>query len=226
MIAIQTYGLWTLVRAFPPTNPCTHVEAEILRLKIRGYGKKLRQTSNTRACSILPPRSGLTYSFLAATTAILLSQTSYFSTSVSVPCRIKHLSGLTNVCSNTGMDLAVLSDTSIRTSAMCWTHVSRSWISRCHSRGFTSFCHGQLLLLSVLSLITHLFTLCSLFGLIHNLRKQGGFDGETVFDDVSVLDLAALAYLPQVTRFGIIIDEQGVYVEDEGAEYQEEVFID
>ena len=47
-----------------------------------------------------------------------------------------------------------------------------------------------------------------------------------MFDDVSVLDLAALAYLPQVTRFGILIDEQGVYVEDEGAEYQEEVFID
>lgn len=58
------------------------------------------------------------------------------------------------------------------------------------------------------------------------LFVTGGFDGETVFDDVSVLDLAALAYLPQVTRFGIIIDEQGVYVEDEGAEYQEEVFID
>ncbi|KAG8744929.1 hypothetical protein FRC10_009164 [Ceratobasidium sp. 414] len=54
------------------------------------------------------------------------------------------------------------------------------------------------------------------------LVVTGGFDGEGVFDDVSILDLAALAYLPQVTRFGIIIDEQGVYVEDEGAEYQED----
>ncbi|CAE7146201.1 unnamed protein product [Rhizoctonia solani] len=51
------------------------------------------------------------------------------------------------------------------------------------------------------------------------LIVTGGFDGETVFEDVSVLDLAALAYLPQVTRFGIIINERGVYVEDEGAEY-------
>ncbi|KAF8755614.1 Kelch motif [Rhizoctonia solani] len=50
------------------------------------------------------------------------------------------------------------------------------------------------------------------------LVVTGGFDGEAVFDDVSILDLAALAYLPQVTRFGIIIDERGVYVEDEGAE--------
>ncbi|KAF8674897.1 Kelch motif [Rhizoctonia solani] len=47
------------------------------------------------------------------------------------------------------------------------------------------------------------------------LVVTGGFDGEAVFDDVSILDLAALAYLPQVTRFGIIIDERGVYVEDE-----------
>lgn len=54
------------------------------------------------------------------------------------------------------------------------------------------------------------------------LIVTGGFDGEIVYDDVSILDLAALAYLPQVTRFGIIIDEQGVYVEDEGAEYHEE----
>ncbi|KAH7345779.1 galactose oxidase [Rhizoctonia solani] len=51
------------------------------------------------------------------------------------------------------------------------------------------------------------------------LVVTGGFDGETVFEDVSILDLAGLAYLPQVTRFGIIINEQGVYVEDEGAEY-------
>ncbi|KAG8699065.1 hypothetical protein FRC09_006854 [Ceratobasidium sp. 395] len=58
------------------------------------------------------------------------------------------------------------------------------------------------------------------------LIVTGGFDGEAVFEDVSILDLAALAYLPQVTRFGIIIDEQGVYVEDEGAEYQEEGYVD
>ncbi|CAE6499586.1 unnamed protein product [Rhizoctonia solani] len=51
------------------------------------------------------------------------------------------------------------------------------------------------------------------------LVVTGGFDGETVFEDVSILDLAAMAYLPQVTRFGIIINELGVYVEDEGAEY-------
>ncbi|CAE6369152.1 unnamed protein product [Rhizoctonia solani] len=56
------------------------------------------------------------------------------------------------------------------------------------------------------------------------LVVTGGFDGETVFDDVSILDLAALAYLPQVTRFGIIIDERGVYVEDEGAEYAGDVY--
>ncbi|CAE6484383.1 unnamed protein product [Rhizoctonia solani] len=54
----------------------------------------------------------------------------------------------------------------------------------------------------------------------------GGFDGETVFEDVSILDLAALAYLPQVTRFGIIIDERGVYVEDEGVEYVGQGYIE
>ncbi|KAF8671636.1 Galactose oxidase [Rhizoctonia solani] len=54
------------------------------------------------------------------------------------------------------------------------------------------------------------------------LVVTGGFDGEAIFDDVSILDLAALAYLPQVTRFGIIIDQQGVYVEDEGTEYRED----
>ncbi|KAG8908914.1 hypothetical protein FRB99_000017 [Tulasnella sp. 403] len=34
----------------------------------------------------------------------------------------------------------------------------------------------------------------------------GGFDGHIVFDDVWVLDLAAAAYLPQVTSFGIFVD--------------------
>lgn len=31
----------------------------------------------------------------------------------------------------------------------------------------------------------------------------GGFDGHTVFDDVWLLDLAAAAYLPQVTSFSL-----------------------
>jgi Rab9 effector protein with kelch motifs len=31
----------------------------------------------------------------------------------------------------------------------------------------------------------------------------GGFNGHDVFDDVHVLDLAAAAYLPQVTSFSI-----------------------
>ncbi|KAG8993870.1 hypothetical protein FRB94_010319 [Tulasnella sp. JGI-2019a] len=34
----------------------------------------------------------------------------------------------------------------------------------------------------------------------------GGFDGHAVFDDVWVLDLAAAAYLPQVTSFGIFVE--------------------
>ncbi|KAJ1302192.1 hypothetical protein OPQ81_001018 [Rhizoctonia solani] len=55
------------------------------------------------------------------------------------------------------------------------------------------------------------------------LIVTGGFDGDTVYEDVSILDLAGLSYLPQVTRFGIIIDEQGVYVADEGAEYGGEI---
>ncbi|KAF8749255.1 galactose oxidase [Rhizoctonia solani] len=41
------------------------------------------------------------------------------------------------------------------------------------------------------------------------LVVTGGSDGEAIFDDVTILDLAALAYLPQVTRFGIIIDQRG-----------------
>ncbi|GAB1527087.1 hypothetical protein RhiTH_010262 [Rhizoctonia solani] len=58
----------------------------------------------------------------------------------------------------------------------------------------------------------------------HNGQSRS--DGEAVFDDVSILDLAALAYLPQVTRFGIIIDQRGVYVEDEGAEYREDGYFE
>ncbi|KDQ17093.1 hypothetical protein BOTBODRAFT_156457 [Botryobasidium botryosum FD-172 SS1] len=34
----------------------------------------------------------------------------------------------------------------------------------------------------------------------------GGFDGHSVFDDVWILDLAAAAYLPQVTSFSLMID--------------------
>jgi hypothetical protein len=42
----------------------------------------------------------------------------------------------------------------------------------------------------------------------------GGFDGHIVFDDLWILDLAGLAYLPQVTSFGISIDDG----EEEGEE--------
>ncbi|KAG8894376.1 hypothetical protein FRC00_009039 [Tulasnella sp. 408] len=34
----------------------------------------------------------------------------------------------------------------------------------------------------------------------------GGFDGHVVYDDVWILDLAAAAYLPQVTSFGIFVE--------------------
>ncbi|KIO21768.1 hypothetical protein M407DRAFT_28631 [Tulasnella calospora MUT 4182] len=34
----------------------------------------------------------------------------------------------------------------------------------------------------------------------------GGFDGHIVYDDVWILDLAAAAYLPQVTSFGIFVE--------------------
>ena len=34
----------------------------------------------------------------------------------------------------------------------------------------------------------------------------GGFNGNEVFDDVHLLDLAAAAYLPQVTSFKIDVD--------------------
>ena len=48
----------------------------------------------------------------------------------------------------------------------------------------------------------------------------GGFEGEVVFDDVWILDLAASSYLSQVTVFEIDDQEDGYDEEDE--EYEED----
>lgn len=33
----------------------------------------------------------------------------------------------------------------------------------------------------------------------------GGYDGQTVFDDIYVLDLSTCAYLPQITDFQVMV---------------------
>lgn len=48
----------------------------------------------------------------------------------------------------------------------------------------------------------------------------GGFEGEVVFDDVWMLDLAASSYLSQVTVFEI--DYQGDEYDEEDGEYEED----
>ena len=91
---------------------------------------------------------------------------------------------------------------------------------------------SELLLFNLGSCAVHFFTLCTLFTAHPTVTLQyeprrtlgrpfqprgyhvslladsrlfifGGHDGRTVFDDVHILDLAAAAYLPQVTSFQI-----------------------
>lgn len=53
----------------------------------------------------------------------------------------------------------------------------------------------------------------------------GGFDGQTVYDDVWILDLAASSYLAQVTVFRIDADEEDeedFATDDEGIEMQDD----
>lgn len=50
------------------------------------------------------------------------------------------------------------------------------------------------------------------------LFVHGGFDGKDVFDDLYLLDLAACSYLPQITQFSVVLEDD----EDEGDEVDEE----
>ncbi|KAF8339867.1 uncharacterized protein EI90DRAFT_3038058 [Cantharellus anzutake] len=59
---------------------------------------------------------------------------------------------------------------------------------------------------------------CALFD--SRLFLFGGFEGEAVFDDVWILDLAASSYLSQVTVFEI--DEQPDEYDEEDGEYEED----
>ncbi|KAE8215678.1 hypothetical protein CF327_g1070 [Tilletia walkeri] len=47
------------------------------------------------------------------------------------------------------------------------------------------------------------------------LFMHGGYDGRQIYDDLHYVDLAACAYLPQITSFGIELEEEG---EEEGEE--------
>jgi hypothetical protein len=47
------------------------------------------------------------------------------------------------------------------------------------------------------------------------LLTIGGFNGHDVFDDVHALELAAAAYLPQVTSFKLDLTQNGENVEEE-----------
>lgn len=39
------------------------------------------------------------------------------------------------------------------------------------------------------------------------LFVHGGFDGKEVFDDLYFLDLAACSYLPQITQFSVVLED-------------------